>query len=60
VKCLEKRGRGCSLRNNCAFAWVWDQAARALDGVYDEITIEDLVRKERERQSATQSVDFAI
>jgi Rrf2 family protein len=59
VKCLEERGRGCSLKGDCAFSWVWDKAGRTLDEVYDGITIEVLVQKEREK-TTQQVVDFAI
>lgn len=59
VKCLEERGKICSLKGNCAFSWVWDRGAQALSEAYDGITVEDLLEKERQR-TARGVADFAI
>jgi Rrf2 family protein len=59
VKCLGEQGTECLFKGDCAFAWVWDKAAAALDAVYDTITLADLVEHQRQAERG-HVVDFII
>lgn len=55
VKC--EAGRGCAhAPSDCVFAPVWAEAERALAGVYDGVTFQDLVDRSRRQPP----IDFAI
>ena len=48
VKCVVGRSdEHCRLKNCCAFAGVWQKAQRAMEEVYDNTTLQDLIDDER-------------
>jgi len=52
VRCVAEGGeQGCPLGPGCAFIGLWRRAREALSKVYDETTLEDLVREERLRRA---------
>jgi Rrf2 family protein len=60
VKCItDKEGKSsCPLRPRCALVEVWTQAQQAIEQVYDSITFEFLVAREKELQR--NEVDYSI
>jgi len=59
VRCLGGQGNSCALEGDCAFIGLWERAKRALSGVYDNTTFQDLLSEEQ--ASARDHVaDFAI
>ncbi len=48
VKCVVGRSEEhCRLRNRCVFLSVWQRAQKALEEVYDNTTLQDLIDDER-------------
>ena len=48
VKCLVGRSEEhCRLRNRCVFLSVWQRAQKAMEEVYDNTTLQDLIDDER-------------
>lgn len=47
VDCREKSPQPCPLKGCCVFQSVWDEARAALEGVYNAITLSELVARER-------------
>ena len=48
VKCVAGRSEEhCRLKNRCAFAGVWQKAQKAMEEVYDNTTLQDLIDDER-------------
>jgi Rrf2 family transcriptional regulator, cysteine metabolism repressor len=60
VECLGDPPReACPLRPDCVFVPMWKEAARAVAGVYDSMSFQDLVDLDaRQRQSG--AIDFSI
>ena len=52
VKCIAEEGgkSSCPLRPCCALVEVWTQAQQAVEKVYDAVTLESLVAREKELQ----------
>jgi Rrf2 family protein len=49
VKCIAGGGAECPLRGDCAFEELWQQAAGAIEGVFDGTTFADLLERHRTR-----------
>jgi Rrf2 family protein len=47
VDCTGAGGGECSLKGACVFEELWDKGRRAIEGVYDSTTFEDLVEADR-------------
>jgi Rrf2 family transcriptional regulator, cysteine metabolism repressor len=47
VDCREGSTQPCSLKGCCVFQSVWDEARVALEGVYNAISLAELVARER-------------
>jgi Rrf2 family protein len=48
VKCVAGRSdEQCRLRNRCVFVTVWQKAQRAMEEVYDQTTLQNLIDDER-------------
>jgi Rrf2 family protein len=48
VKCMVGRSdEHCRLKNRCAFMKVWQKAQKAMEEVYDQTTLQDLIDDER-------------
>lgn len=47
VDCREKSAQPCPLKGACVFESVWDEARAALEGVYNAISLAELVARER-------------
>ena len=47
VDCRSGGDEPCPLLGGCVFQGVWDQARAALEGVYDSISLAELVERER-------------
>jgi Rrf2 family protein len=48
VKCIGGGdNNACPLRGKCAFMGLWGRAQAAVEGVYDSMTFEDLIREEK-------------
>lgn len=53
VDCLRERGsKSCPLLGGCVFQSVWDEAREALEKVYDAVSLEELVERERRMPGA--------
>ncbi|MBU0709830.1 MAG: Rrf2 family transcriptional regulator [Candidatus Omnitrophica bacterium] len=52
ISCVNKDYRGCKDKNKCALRDVWQQVAEATSQIVDNITFEDLIRKNKELSSA--------
>jgi Rrf2 family transcriptional regulator, cysteine metabolism repressor len=49
VRCTEVQGgKDCPLLGHCALVDLWRQAREAVEAVYDAVTFQDLVERERE------------
>ncbi|MCC8189715.1 MAG: Rrf2 family transcriptional regulator [Planctomycetes bacterium] len=55
----DKPGDSCRFQGRCAFMRLWDEAEKALAGVYDNITLNDLVEEDR-RITADAGIDYCI
>ena len=51
VPCLDGEENGCARAENCVTVEVWQKLKNAIDGVVDSITLEDLVRRQREKET---------
>ena len=51
VACMENQPNQCPRCQQCVTLDIWKQIDDAISGVVDHITLEDLLRKELERQS---------
>jgi Rrf2 family protein len=48
VRCVAGRGEEhCPLKGQCAFMGLWERAQRAVEQVYDNTTLQDLIDEER-------------
>jgi Rrf2 family protein len=48
VKCVAGRSdQHCRLKNQCIFQSVWQKAQRAMESVYDQTSLRDLINEER-------------
>ncbi|HWR04467.1 MAG TPA: Rrf2 family transcriptional regulator [Humidesulfovibrio sp.] len=47
VDCRAGTAQPCPLTGACVFMSVWDQARAALEGVYDSVSLAELVERER-------------
>ena len=54
VSCLEESPNKCSRCNNCVTLEVWQQINDAVDAVIDNITLQDLVEKQRAQADRVQ------
>ena len=60
VACMtEKSAKGCALHGQCVFIGMWERAAKALSGVYDATSFQDLV-DEHIRMQPTASFAYSI
>ncbi len=50
ITCVEKDYSGCRDIYKCAFRGIWHDVARAIGGIIDNITFEDLANKTKIRQ----------
>jgi len=49
VACLDKGGNSCERNTSCVTLDVWKELKDAIDNVVDNITLEDLVKKQKEK-----------
>jgi Rrf2 family cysteine metabolism transcriptional repressor len=60
VACMtDKTSGGCSLHGSCVFIGMWKRAAKAVSGVYDQTSFQDLMDDEirmRDADSLTYSI----
>lgn len=49
VDCRQGSGAPCPLLGGCVFLSLWDEARAALEGVYDRVSLAELVRREKAR-----------
>ena len=49
VACISKKD--CPFDGRCAFADLWERVTSAIDSIYNETTIQDLIENESETQS---------
>ena len=47
VKCAGRGDESCRLKNRCAFMGVWNRAQKAMEEVYDNTTLQNLIDDER-------------
>lgn len=47
VDCRTGADQPCPLKGGCVFMSLWDQAREALEGVYDSVTLAELLERER-------------
>lgn len=47
VSCVESEGADCGRTDCCATMYVWKQISDAVNNVVDEITLEDLVKRQK-------------
>lgn len=47
VDCRAGTPQPCPLQGSCVFMSLWDQARTALEGVYDSVSLAELVERER-------------
>jgi Rrf2 family protein len=60
VSCMTGDNAGrCALHGNCVFLDMWKRAEKAMVGVYDETTFQDLVEDEK-RMQKTASLTYSI
>lgn len=52
VECVDKNYRGCRDINHCVFRPIWQQVERATSGIIDNITFEDLLKKNKRLNSS--------
>jgi Rrf2 family protein len=55
----EKPGQACRFKGRCVFIRHWNEAEKALESVYDNTTIQDLVEEDR-RFLQDQALDYCI
>lgn len=55
VACLDGGENSCDRADNCVTIYVWEKLEKAINDVVDNITIADLVNKQREK-----GVDYVI
>ena len=52
VECIESSSAdNCPLYGNCAFLSVWEKVQKAISDVYDNITFQDLVDQEKQKET---------
>jgi len=60
VDCLgENPKESCALSINCVFMPLWEEMSRAISGVCDSMTFQDLIEREKECQGKI-ALDYAI
>src|SRR4030043_2208246 len=52
IACVDKRYKGCRQINQCAFRDIWRKIAESTSRIIDNITFEDLVKKNKNLSSA--------
>jgi Rrf2 family protein len=61
VKCLVGRSEEhCRLRNRCVFLSVWQRAQKAMEEVYDNTTLQDLIDDERTAAQQSAPLLYAV
>ena len=61
VKCVVGRSdEHCRLKNRCAFAGVWRKAQEAMEEVYDNTTLQDLIDDERTEAEQSGPLVYAV
>ncbi len=61
VNCTEgASSRCCPLRARCAFSKLWERARRAVEDVYDTITLQDLIDDERSTADEPNSLTYFV
>lgn len=52
VACVESGYRGCGDINNCVFRKTWQEVAKCISGIIDNITFEDLAEQAQNQKQA--------
>ena len=61
VKCVVGRSdKHCRLKNRCAFMGVWHRAQKALEEVYDNTTLQDLIDDERTAAQQSSALVYVV
>lgn len=60
VKCISEKGKpSCPIKGKCALIDLWIEAKKAVEGVYDAATFQDLVEREQ-ALDRSKAADYCI
>jgi Rrf2 family protein len=61
VRCVAGRGeQHCRLRGQCAFMGLWERARQAIEQVYDNTTLQDLIDEERSAAERKEPLMYCV